>query len=292
MDGNRRVDALAGVTLDHSSPVPLYHQAAQALEGAIENGRLPRGSKLGGEVELATRLGISRPTMRAAMKQLVDKGLLLRRRGIGTIVAPRPVRRAVALTSLYDDLKEAGREPRTRLLSFERGPSPPDVAEHLGLEPNATVVRFDRLRLAGSDPIALMHNAVPPAMMEFEEGDLERTGLYELFRGTGIAPHVATQRVGGPQGRRGGGRGAGDRAGGPGADHDQDHLRHRRTAHRVRHAQIPGRVLLVRDDASRLVRGVLRRTGIRRGTRCERQPNGDVAAGEAGKGEAWPQRSA
>ena len=92
MDGNRRVDALAGVTLEHSSPVPLYHQAAQALEAAIENGRLPRGSKLGGEVELATRLGISRPTMRAAMKQLVDKGLLLRRRGIGTIVAPRPVR--------------------------------------------------------------------------------------------------------------------------------------------------------------------------------------------------------
>src|SRR4028118_1619358 len=94
-------------------------------EAASEGGRLPGGSKLGGEVELATRLGISRPTMRAAMKQLVDKGLLLRRRGIGTMVAPRPVRRAVALTSLYDDLKEAGREPRPRLLSLERGQWPP-----------------------------------------------------------------------------------------------------------------------------------------------------------------------
>ena len=70
------------------------------------------------------------------------------------------------------------------------------MAEHLGLEPNASVVRFDRLRLAGSDPIALMHNAVPPAMMGFEEGDLERTGLYELFRGAEITPYVATQRVG------------------------------------------------------------------------------------------------
>src|ERR687895_1055952 len=145
---------LAGVRLDHASPVPLYYQAARALEEAIEDGRLPRGSKLDNELDLAERLGISRPTMRAALKQLVDKGLLLRRRGIGTIVAPRPVRRAVALTSLYDDLKEAGREPQTRLLSFERGPSPPEVAEHLGLEPNASVVRFDRLRLAGSDPIA------------------------------------------------------------------------------------------------------------------------------------------
>src|SRR4028118_1490493 len=114
-------DALAGVTLDHGSPVPLYHQAAQALEAAIEDGRLPRGSKLGGEVELATRSGSGRPTMRAAMKQLVDKGLLLRRRGIGTMVAPRPVRRAAALTSLYDDLKEAGRAPRATLPPVGRG---------------------------------------------------------------------------------------------------------------------------------------------------------------------------
>jgi GntR family transcriptional regulator len=189
-------DALAGVTLDHGSPVPLYHQAAQALEAAIEDGRLPRGSKLGGEVELATRLGISRPTMRAAMKQLVDKGLLLRRRGIGTIVAPRPVRRAVALTSLYDDLKEAGREPRTRLLSLEKAPCPPDVAEHLALEPGVEVILFDRLRVAGDDPIALMHNAVPAGLLEIRDDDLERGGLYELLRGAGISPNVATQRVG------------------------------------------------------------------------------------------------
>jgi GntR family transcriptional regulator len=189
-------DFLVGVRLEHSSPVPLYHQAAQELERAIEDGRLTRGSKLEGEVELATRLGISRPTMRAAIKQLVDKGLLVRRRGIGTMVAPRPVRRAVALTSLFDDLKEAGREPQTRLLSLERGPCPPDVAEHLGLAPNAPVLVFDRLRVAGSDPIALMHNVVPDGLMEFEEEDLERTGLYDLFRGAGIAPNVATQRVG------------------------------------------------------------------------------------------------
>lgn len=188
--------ALAGVRLDHASPVPLYHQAARVLEEAIEDGRLPRGSKLDSELDLAEQLGISRPTMRAAIKQLVDKGLLMRRRGIGTIVAPNPVRRAVALTSLYDDLKEAGREPRTRVLALEEVPCPPDVAEHLGLGPTAPVLRFDRLRIAGSDPIALMHNVVPVGLLEVEKEDLERTGLYELFRKSGIAPHVATQRIG------------------------------------------------------------------------------------------------
>ncbi len=188
--------ALAGVRLDHTSPVPLYHQAARILEEAIEDGRLPRGSKLESELDLAEQLGISRPTMRAAIKQLVDKGLLLRRRGIGTTVAPMPVRRAVALTSLYDDLKREGREPRTRVLALEKVLCPPEVAEHLGLGPTAPVLRFERLRIAGSDPIALMHNVVPADLLEIERRDLERTGLYDLFRENGITPHVATQQVG------------------------------------------------------------------------------------------------
>ena len=190
------IGSLSGVRLDHDSPVPLYHQAARVLEGAIEDGRLPRGSKLEGEVDLAERLGISRPTMRAAIKQLVDKGLLVRRRGIGTIVAPRPVRRAVALTSLYDDLKEAGREPRTRVMSFDEVPCPPEIAEHLGLGPGDPALRFERLRVAGSDPIALMRNHVPAGLLGIGKEDLERAGLYELFREGGISPHVATQRVG------------------------------------------------------------------------------------------------
>jgi GntR family transcriptional regulator len=193
---NRTSSVLAGVKLDHASPVPLYYQAARVLEEAVEDGRLPRGSRLDSELDLAEQLGISRPTMRAALKQLVDKGLLVRRRGIGTVVAPKPVTRAVALTSLYDDLKQAGREPRTRVLALEEVPCPPDVAEHLGVAAAVPVLRFDRLRVAGSDPIALMHNVVPVGLLEIEKKDLERTGLYDLFRGSGIAPHVATQRVG------------------------------------------------------------------------------------------------
>lgn len=193
---NRVPNALSGVKLDHNSPVPLYHQAARALEEAIEDGRLPRGSKLDSELDLAEQLGISRPTMRAAIKQLVDKGLLVRRRGIGTVVAPQPVRRAVALTSLYDDLKEAGREPRTRVLSLEELPCPPEIAEHLSMEPGAPVLRFERIRIVGSDPIALMHNFVPADLLDIGKEDLERTGLYEVFREGGIAPHIATQRVG------------------------------------------------------------------------------------------------
>lgn len=190
------VNALSGVTLDHNSPVPLYHQAARVLEEAIEDGRLPRGSRLESELDLAERLRISRPTMRAAIRLLVDKGLLVRRRGIGTMVAPKPVRRAVALTSLYDDLKEAGRDPTTHVLKFEEAACPPEIAEQLGLQPGDPVLSFERLRFAGADPISFMSNVVPVNLLEIEKEDLERTGLYEVFREGGISPHVATQKVG------------------------------------------------------------------------------------------------
>jgi DNA-binding GntR family transcriptional regulator len=166
------------------------------LQEAIEDGRLPRGSKLESEVELAELLGISRPTMRAALRQLVDKGLLVRKRGIGTMVASRPVRRVIALTSLYDDLAKAGREPRTRVLVLERMACPLEIAEHLDLEPGSPVLRIDRLRFAGVDTIALMSNVVPVGLLEITKEDLERSGLYELFRQNGITPDIASQRIG------------------------------------------------------------------------------------------------
>ncbi len=130
------------------------------------------------------------------IKQLVDKDLLIRRRGIGTTVAPKPVRRAISLASLYDDLKESGRKSKTHVLCLEEAPCPPEIAEQLGLGSNAPVLRLDRLRIAGSDPIALMHNVVPVGLLEIEREESERTGLYDLFRQSGITPHVATQRVG------------------------------------------------------------------------------------------------
>jgi DNA-binding MarR family transcriptional regulator len=75
------------IPVDPTSPVPLYFQAAQHIQRAIETGELPPGSRLDNELLLAEQFGLSRPTMRRAMQYLVDKGLLVRRRGIGTQVA-------------------------------------------------------------------------------------------------------------------------------------------------------------------------------------------------------------
>jgi GntR family transcriptional regulator len=104
------------IAVDRGSPVPLYYQVAQQLEKAIGDGRLAPGTKLDNEIALAGRLRVSRPTMRRAIQELVDKGLLARRRGLGTQVVHDRLRRELGLTSLYDDLTETGQEPRTRVL--------------------------------------------------------------------------------------------------------------------------------------------------------------------------------
>src|ERR1044072_8995680 len=94
---------LAHVPLDRSSPVPLYFQLATQLEAAIDRGDLAAGARLDNEIELADRLRGARPTMRRAIQELVSKGLLVRKRGVGTQVVQGGLKRRVELTSLYGD---------------------------------------------------------------------------------------------------------------------------------------------------------------------------------------------
>ena len=110
------------VVLERSSPVPLYFQVAQAFEKAILDGELRPGDRFENELALAKRLNLSRPTTRRAIQELVDKGMLVRKRGVGTQVVQSSVHRPVELTSLFDDLARAGQEPATKVLEYTIGP--------------------------------------------------------------------------------------------------------------------------------------------------------------------------
>jgi hypothetical protein len=97
---------------------------------------------------LAKRLTLSRPTTRRAIQELVDKGLLVRKRGVGTQVVQNPVHRRVELTSLFDDLARAGQDPITQLLDYRIGPPDDEVARELNLAADREVVSIRRLRCA------------------------------------------------------------------------------------------------------------------------------------------------
>lgn len=188
------VDLQLGV--DRNSPVPLYYQLSQQLEAAIERGRLAPGSLLGNEIQLAGRLGLSRPTVRQAIQALVDKGLLVRRRGIGTQVVHSKIRRPLELSSLYDDLEAAGQRPATRVLTLETRAADTETAAVLAVNEGTEVRLLERLRLTHGEPVAYLRNQLPADLLRADGEELERTGLYRLLRGAGITLHSARQTIG------------------------------------------------------------------------------------------------
>ncbi|WP_179201324.1 GntR family transcriptional regulator [Streptomyces scabiei] len=184
------------LSVDRSSPVPLYFQLSQQLEAAIEHGELTPGSLLGNEIELAARLGLSRPTVRQAIQSLVDKGLLVRRRGVGTQVVHSQVKRPLELSSLYDDLEAAGQRPATRVLLNTTVTASAEVAAALAVAEGGEVHRIERLRLAHGEPMAYLCNYLPTDLLDLDSPQLEATGLYRLMRAAGITLHSARQTIG------------------------------------------------------------------------------------------------
>ena len=190
-----RVTTTLSVELERSSPVPLYYQLAQAIEKSILDGQLRPGDRFENELALAKRLNLSRPTTRRAIQELVDKGLLVRKRGVGTQVVQTPVHRPVELTSLFDDLTRAGQGPTTTLLDYRVGPPSHEVAQNLNVRADADVVMMRRLRSSGGQPLALMTNHLPASLAP-DPAELESAGLYQALRSRGVHIRVARQRIG------------------------------------------------------------------------------------------------
>jgi GntR family transcriptional regulator len=180
--------------LDRTSPIPLYFQIAENLKESIQAGTIAPGERLDNELELAEQLGVSRPTVRQAIQRLVQQGLVVRRRGLGTVVVAPRILRPVALTSLYDDLVAAQRAPTTTVLSLEGIAADDEIAQVLSLAVGTPVLSIERLRFADDAPLAIMHNYLPAKLLQGRtEADLKHTGLYELLRSQGVQLHAADQ---------------------------------------------------------------------------------------------------
>ncbi|GAA3871333.1 GntR family transcriptional regulator [Tessaracoccus defluvii] len=183
------------ITIDRTSSTPLYVQIAGPIEAAILSGELPAGAMIEDEVSMAQRLDVARPTARRALQELASKGLLSRRRGVGTRVTPPHVHRPMKLSSLNEDLAEAGFVPSTKVLSYEVRPPSADEAELLGLTSEDGLLRVSRLRYADDHPLALLTNLIPmdiaPTWRELGE-----SGLYTCLHNRGIDIASATQEIG------------------------------------------------------------------------------------------------
>jgi GntR family transcriptional regulator len=182
--------------LDRSSPIPLYFQIAESLRESIQSGAVEPGQRLDNELELAERLGVSRPTVRQAIQRLVQQGLVVRRRGLGTVVVAPRIMRPLALSSLYDDLESAQRQPTTAVLAATEIEADEGIAALLSVSVGTPVLSVDRLRSADGTPLAIMHNYIPARLLAGAAADLDRVGLYDLLRRQGVQLHAAQQVIG------------------------------------------------------------------------------------------------
>jgi len=184
------------ITLERNSPVPLYYQLAQSIEQAINTGELAPGDRLENELSLTSRLGLSRPTARQAIQELVNKGLLVRKRGVGTQVVRSQFRRTAALSSLNEDIIKAGKVPTTRLLEFSTDGVDQDIQDAIkaaGVS-ETQLIKIRRLRLADNVPLAILTNYLP-SRFEISESDVQSNGLYACLRAYGVNLKIAHQQI-------------------------------------------------------------------------------------------------
>jgi GntR family transcriptional regulator len=184
------------ITLERNSPVPLYYQLAQYIEHAINAGELAPGDRIENELSLTSRLGLSRPTARQAIQELVNKGLLVRKRGVGTQVVRSQFRRDEKLSSLNEDLAKAGKTPSTVLLDYQVGELEDDIADVVDSADvlDTEFIKIRRLRLADNVPLAILTNYIP-ARYAITADDLRQRGLYACLNALGVHLKIAHQQI-------------------------------------------------------------------------------------------------
>jgi GntR family transcriptional regulator len=141
----------------HDSSESLYKQLSRSLNSAIQQGLLAPGDALMPERELASKLNLSRITVRKAIDQLVDIGMLKKRQGAGTVVSESVDlvlhKNLSSLNSFSADMKKRGLESYSRIILREEGKVTPKEALILNLNEDDFVHRLNRVRYLVDEPL-------------------------------------------------------------------------------------------------------------------------------------------
>jgi len=141
---------------------PLYERVESVLAGDIANGSLPPETQLPSEDGLIDRFKVSRTTVRKAIQNLVERGLVEVRRGKGTFVTlPKISQELTELTGFVEDMRALGRTPTARLLDKRIVAADEAVARQLALAPGTLVIRLRRVRLADGVAISFDETYLP-----------------------------------------------------------------------------------------------------------------------------------
>lgn len=168
--------------LDHDSAVPLHAQVEDVLRELIRDPDYQEGKLLPPEEEMAARFGISRNTLRAGINRMVFEGLLVRRRGYGTVVAQPRVRasRMEAWGSFTREMEARGHQVETFRLNARVIRAPDAAARALGVKAGSPVVRLERIKGFQGERVVRFLSLLHPRTKLNVKDDFSRP-LYELI---------------------------------------------------------------------------------------------------------------
>jgi GntR family transcriptional regulator len=165
------------------SPIPLYESVEAALAAGIADGTMLPETQLPSEDGLIERFKVSRTTVRKAIQNLIERGLVEVRRGRGTFVTqPKVTQELTELTGFVEDMQALGRSPTARLLDKRIVAADEAVARHLALAPGTLVVRLRRVRLADGVAMSFDETYLPRDIGEkVADNDLEAEPVFALL---------------------------------------------------------------------------------------------------------------
>jgi GntR family transcriptional regulator len=142
--------------LNPNISTPLYTQLADHFRQMIESGKMQPGDRFPSEIDLAQRYGIARITVRKAIADLVEAGLLTRRQGKGTFITPPKIdRELVNVASFTDRMQARGLHAGAKTLSVTVVPATPKLVRLFAASEDAQVISIERLRLSNQEPVVL-----------------------------------------------------------------------------------------------------------------------------------------
>lgn len=141
----------------------LYLQVIDRLKQDIEEGIYKEREKLPSEFDLAKHLGVSRATLREALRILEEENVIIRRHGVGTFVSAKPLFTSgiEQLNSVTDMIKQAGMKPGTIFLSsLTQGPTEEDI-RRFACSADDEIVVLERVRTANGEPVVYCIDKIP-----------------------------------------------------------------------------------------------------------------------------------
>ena len=177
--------------------IPLYGKVEEVLASEIARGDLQPGDRLASEDQLLTRFDVSRITLRRAIQNLVQRGIVEIRRGRGTyVLAPKISQELTRLTGFVEDMAAHGRRASARVLSKEVVAADSLVARQLGISKGTYVMRIERVRLADSVPMSFDETYLPLDIgKRIVRSDLRITPIFTLLEEEYRIPLAEAQYV-------------------------------------------------------------------------------------------------